>query len=48
MNKKSQIHFFLLNEEKESLKELAWQHKMSISDFIRYCLKQQGVEIEEK
>ena len=41
--KKSQTHFNLLIEEKESLKDMA----MSISDFIRYALKCQNVEIEE-
>lgn len=45
--KKSQTHFNLSIEEKESLKDMAWEYRMSISDFIRYCLKCQGVEIEE-
>lgn len=45
--KKSQTHFNLTISEKESLKDLAWQNKMSISNFIRYCLKCQGVEIEQ-
>ena len=45
--KKSQTHFNLTISEKESLKDLAWINKMSVSDFIRYALKCQGVEIEE-
>lgn len=45
--KKLQTHFNLLPNEKESLKDVAWINKMSISDFIRYALKCQGVEIEE-
>ena len=40
--KKSQTHFNLLPNEKESLKDVAWMNKMSVSDFIRYALKCQG------
>lgn len=45
--KKSQTHFNLSLQEKESLKDVAWQNKMSISDFIRYSLKCQGVKTRE-
>lgn len=45
--KKKSIHFQLTEKEVNSLKDRAWEERLSLSDYIRYCLMKDGVQIEE-
>jgi hypothetical protein len=42
MSEKKQVAFWLEREDADLLRELAWLNRLTMTEFIRRCIRQEG------